>query len=381
MPPRFNGLWRHRDFVRLWTGETISIFGSLIGQLAMQFTAIIWLHASALQISVLAMAQLIPGFLVGIAAGVWVDRLPRRPILIAADIGRAALITSVPVAAVFGVLTLEQLYAVAAGASALTVCFNVAYEAYLPSLVATDELVEGNSKLQATASMAEFGSFSLSGWLVQILSGPGALLIDAVSFIASAGFVAAIRSPEPPRAREEHRSFWREAHDGLRLVVGDPLLRSFAVVTAMREFSSRLIGTVILLYLYREVGFSAGRARPDLRGRGRDVALRVVPGAARAAFRRGPRDGRRAVRAGDGRVVHATCHERLGCGGHVPRARPGRDRPGVDLLRHQRAEPAPGDHAAGAAGADERDDSLRRLRGHARRHPRRRPARELDRPA
>ena len=258
MRPRFNGLWRHQDFVRLWTGETISVFGSLIGQLAMQFTAIIWLDASALQISAVAMAQLVPGFFVGIAAGVWADRLPRRPIMIAADLGRAALITSVPVAAVFGVLTMGHLYAVAAGASALTVCFNVAYEAYLPTLVSASELVEGNAKLQASASVAEVGSFGLSGWLVQALTGPGALLFDAVSFVASAGFVARIRSAEPPRVREQQASFWREAHDGVRLVAGDPLLRSFAAVTAMREFSSRIFGTVLLLYLYREVGFSAG---------------------------------------------------------------------------------------------------------------------------
>lgn len=258
MRPRFNGLWRHQDFVRLWTGETISVFGSLIGQLAMQFTAIIWLDATALQISALAMAQLVPGFFVGIAAGVWADRLPRRPIMIAADLGRAALITSVPVAAVFGVLTMGQLYAVAAAASALTVCFNVAYEAYLPTLVSASELVEGNAKLQASASVAEVGSFGLSGWLVQALTGPGALLFDAVSFVASAGFVARIRSAEPQRVREEQASFWREAHDGMRLVAGDPLLRSFAAVTAMREFSSRIFGTVLLLYLYREVGFSAG---------------------------------------------------------------------------------------------------------------------------
>ncbi|HEX5474335.1 MAG TPA: MFS transporter, partial [Vicinamibacterales bacterium] len=258
MRPRFNGLWRHQDFVRLWTGETISVFGSLIGQLAMQFTAIIWLDASALQISALAMAQLVPGFFVGIAAGVWADRLPRRPIMIAADVGRAALIASVPLSAVFGVLTMGQLYAVAAGASALTVCFNVAYEAYLPTLVSASELVEGNAKLQASASVAEVGSFGLSGWLVQALSGPGALLIDAVSFVASAVFVGRIRSPEPARVREQQASFWREAHDGVRLVAGDRLLRSFAAVNAMREFSSRIFGTVLLLYLYREVGFGAG---------------------------------------------------------------------------------------------------------------------------
>lgn len=258
MRPRFDGLWRHPDFVKLWTGETISVFGSLIGGIAMQFTAIVWLDAGAFEVSLLAMSQLIPGFFVSIIAGVWVDRLPRRPILIATDIGRAVAIATIPLAAVFGALTLSQLYVVAAAASALTVFFSVAYHSYLPTLVSADELVEGNSKLTASASVAEFGSFSLSGWLVQLLSGPATLLIDAASFVASAAFVARIRRPEPPRETREHQRFWDDARDGVRLVAGDGVLRSLAVVHGVRELSGRMIGTVYLLYVYRDVGFDPG---------------------------------------------------------------------------------------------------------------------------
>ncbi|MBA4180310.1 MAG: MFS transporter [Anaerolinea sp.] len=257
--PSFTGLWRHPDFVRLWAGETISVFGTLIGGLALSFTAILWLDATPLALSVLAAAQLVPGFAVGIVAGVWVDRLRRRPIMIAADVGRFLALATIPLAAVFDLLTIGQLYSVALTTSTLTVFFDVAYQAYLPTLVTRDELVEGNAKLTASASVAEVASFSLSGWLVQLLTGPGALLIDAVSFLGSALFLARIKAAEPPRAPVEGReSIWREARDGLRVVARDPVVRSLAVANVTLSCASRMVGVVFLLYLYREVGFDPG---------------------------------------------------------------------------------------------------------------------------
>src|SRR4029079_18845861 len=156
MRSRFlTGLWAHPDFVRLWAGTTTSMFGSLIGQLALSFTAIEFLHASAAEVAVLGVCQLVPGFLVSPAAGVWVDRLRRRPVLIVCDLGRAVVLFSVPIAAVFDSLTLPQLFAVAAANSALTVFFGAAYQSYLPTLVKREELIEGNAKLSGTASVAE----------------------------------------------------------------------------------------------------------------------------------------------------------------------------------------------------------------------------------
>lgn len=259
MRPSFNGLWRHPDFVRLWAGETISIFGSLIGGLALSFTAILWLDATPLQLSVLAAAQLVPGFLIGIVAGVWVDRLRRRPIMIAADIGRFLALTTIPLAAVFDVLTIWQLFTVALVTSTLTVFFDVAYQAYLPTLLARDDLVEGNAKLTASASVAEVASFSLSGWLVQLLTGPGALLIDAVSFLGSAVFLARIKTAEPPPSPQADRgSMLVEAREGLRVVARNPVVRSLAVANVILSCASRIVGVVFLLYLYREVGFDPG---------------------------------------------------------------------------------------------------------------------------
>ena len=259
MRPRFTGLWRHPDFVRLWAGETISIFGSLIGHLALQFTAIIWLGAGPLEISVLGACQLVPAFVVGLAAGAWVDRLHRRPIMIAADIGRGLLLATVPLAALLDALTLWHLCAVALAASGLTMFFDVAYEAYLPTLVERDQLVEGNSKLAASASVAEVGAFGIAGWLVQVLSGPGAVLVDSLSFFASAFFVGRIRTDEPARpASHERQALWREVREGARVLIHQRLVRSLTLINVLLMFASRIVSVTFLIYLAGEVGFEPG---------------------------------------------------------------------------------------------------------------------------
>jgi hypothetical protein len=225
----------------------------------MQFTAVLWLHAGPTEVAILAGCQMAPGFLVGIAAGVWADRLHRRPIMITADIGRFALLLTIPLAALFDVLTFGQLYAVAALGATLTVFFDVAYEAYLPTLVEREELVEGNSKLAASASVAEVGSFGIAGWLVQLISAPGAILVDAGSFLGSALFILRIRSPEPPAApAHEREHFFREALEGAGLVARTPLLRAFAIANGITHASQRIMTVVFLLYLVDEVGFNAG---------------------------------------------------------------------------------------------------------------------------
>ncbi len=259
MRPRFTGLWRHADFLRLWAGQTTSQFGSLVGGIALQFTAILWLHANAAQVSLLAACQFAPAAALGLAAGAWVDRLRRRPVMIVADSGRALALASVPVAAAFGSLSLPQLYAVACVNSALGVLFESAYEAYLPSLLPPEQIVEGNSKLAASASVAEFGAFSAGGWLVQLFSAPAAVLVDALSFAVSAGSVAAIRAPEPPAVAAERREpLRREIAEGARFIWHHPLLRALAGVHMVLECGSRIVGAVILLYLSREAGFGAG---------------------------------------------------------------------------------------------------------------------------
>jgi MFS family permease len=252
-------LWRNPSFVRLWTGETISAFGSLIGRTALPFTAILVLDAGPLEIALLSAAELVPAFLAGPFVGVWVDRLRRRPIMIAADVGRFALLGTIPLAHVFDALTMEQLYAVAFFVGILTISFDVAYLSYLPTLVKRDQLLEGNSKLAASSSVAEIGGFSLSGWLVQLVTGPVTILIDAVSFLFSAAFVAAIRAPEPPPAPTEERTSVREEFtEGVRFLVRDPVLRPLAASAVTLELAWRLFGAVFLVFVTKDLGFKPG---------------------------------------------------------------------------------------------------------------------------
>ncbi len=260
MRPHFAGLWRHPDFIKLWAGQTISAFGSLIGGTALSFTAILFLHATPFQLGLLAAASLAPGFAAGLVAGVWVDRLRRRPILIAADLGRAVILATIPVAALFGRLAIGQLYAVAFTISILTIFFDVAYQSYLPSLVGREELLEGNSKLSATASVAEVSGFGIAGWLVQIFTGPMAILIDAISFLFSAAAVGAIGKPEPAPALAHERESMRYAiAQGLHEVIDHPVLRTIAGSTFLLEFCGRgIFGTVVVLYMARDLGFAPG---------------------------------------------------------------------------------------------------------------------------
>ena len=254
-----SGLWRHADFLRLWSGQAISEFGSLVGGTALQFTAILLLDASPLQVAVLGAATLVPGFLFGLLAGVWVDRLRRRPILIGADIGRALVLATIPLAWAFELLRLEQLYAVAFFTGTFTFLFEVSYRSYLPTLVRRSELIEANSKLTASSAVTEVGGFGVAGWLVQLINGPLTILVDAFSFLGSAYFLRSIRTPEPAAASpRERRAVLREILDGLRLVLDNRLLRATAASAITLDFSMRVFGAVVLLYMINDLGFQPG---------------------------------------------------------------------------------------------------------------------------
>ena len=256
------GLWHNRDFVRLWGAATVSTFGSLITRTALPFTAILTLEASASDLGALRIAELLPGFVVGLVAGVWVDRLSRRPIMIATDLGRAALLLTIPLAAVAGWLQLEHLLVVMALVSVLTVFFDVASQSYVPSIVAKADLVEANSKLSAAMSVAESASFSAAGWLIQLFTAPFAIVIDAVTFVASAGLVARIEDresvAEADRSAAATATVAGEIAEGLRTVWQQPILRGIVVSAFFQNLTMGIFGTVFLLYVSREVGFSPG---------------------------------------------------------------------------------------------------------------------------
>src|ERR1700684_4078926 len=159
-------LFRHSDFMKLWTGETVSLFGTRMGDVAISFAAVIALKATPFQMGLLAAAGIVPTLALGLFAGVWVDRMRRRPILIGTDIGRFVVLGTVPIAAMFAALTMVQLCAGMLAYSALDLFFDIAYRSYLPTLVEREDLLDANSKLTASAGVAEAGGFALSGWLV-----------------------------------------------------------------------------------------------------------------------------------------------------------------------------------------------------------------------
>ena len=202
--PFASTLWRNQAFVRVWGAATISIFGSLVTRIALPLAAILILGSGAIEVAILRSMELIATLVFGLVAGAWVDRLRRRPVLIWADLGRAALLGSIPIAFAFGVLTYWQLLLVTVLASILTTFFDSADNAYLPTIVERDQLVDANGALAASGSAAEFTAFGISGFLVQILTAPIAIAVDAVSYLVSAILLGTIRREEaPPPARED----------------------------------------------------------------------------------------------------------------------------------------------------------------------------------
>jgi len=252
-------LWRNQDYVRLWSAQTVSTFGSLITRPALPFLAILVLNATPAQVAILRAAEHIPGFLIGLVAGVVIDRFRRRPLLIGADLGRAVVLGSIPLVAFTGHVRIVQLYLVALLASLLTVFFDVGYESYLPAVVPATQLFEANGKVSASQSVAEVSAFGIAGWLVQIFTAPVAILIDAITFLVSAGFIASIRTPEPRAVRRaEQPAMLSDIAEGLRILWRDSTLRAIAGAFAALEFSYGIVGTIISLYALRVLGFSPG---------------------------------------------------------------------------------------------------------------------------
>ena len=257
------GLWLHRDFVRLWAGQSVSMLGTMIGRPAMSFTAILVLHASAAQVALLAAMDIVPGLLVGLHAGAWVDRMRRRPILIGTDVARFLLLLTVPVAALLDALHIQQLYVVAFAVSLLSVFFSVAYQAYLPSLIHKDQLLEGNSKLAAGSAVAEFSGFGMAGALVHVLTAPFAVLVDAFSFLVSAWAVRGIRAPEPaPEHAGSQQPMLRDIAAGVAEVVRQPLLRALALCNISMDVAGGVFAALVVLYMSRDLGFSPALLTP-----------------------------------------------------------------------------------------------------------------------
>ncbi len=256
------GLWRHADFLKLWSAETVSQFGTQVSGIAVPFVAIVVLDATTFEVAALGVVQFAPFIFFTLPAGVWVDRWPRRPVLVVGDLGRAALLATVPVAYLTDTLTLGQLYAVAFLAGVCTVFFDVAYQSYLPSLVERQQIIDGNSKLEISRSAAQVGGPGFGGALVELFTAPYAVLVDAVSYLGSGLFILRIRKPEerPARPTVDGRrpSLWTELKVGLRFVLGNPNLRAQAGCTATSNLFSSVAFAIYLVFAVRELELSAG---------------------------------------------------------------------------------------------------------------------------
>jgi MFS family permease len=253
-------LWHHRDFMKMWTGQSISEAGSQVSQLAIPWLAAVELHATPLEFSLLGVFGFLPFILFALPAGVWVDRLRRLPILIVGDAARAALLVLIPILWAAGVLQIWHLLVLEFVIGIFTVFFDVAYQSYLPSLVERDDLIEGNSKLQLTVSIAQVGGPSVSGGLIAAITAPYAIVVDAASFLISAAFMLRIRHretlPEHPEG-EERPKMWPQVKEGLHWVIGHRWLRYIASYTATANFCGSVLFAIFLLYAVRSLHLSA----------------------------------------------------------------------------------------------------------------------------
>ena len=254
------GLWSHPDFVKLWTGQSISELGSQVSQLAIPWLAAVGLHASPIEFSLLGVLGFLPFILFALPAGVWVDRLRRRQILIFGDSARAVLLALIPILWAAGVLRIWHLLVLQFVIGVFTVFFDVAYQSYLPALIEREDLVDGNSKLQLTVSIAQVAGPSMSGGLIAALAAPYAIVADAASFVISTIFMVRMRHRENlPRqdAAEPRPKMWPQVKEGLHWVVGNRYLRAIAACTGTSNFFGQVEFAIFVLYAVRTLHLSS----------------------------------------------------------------------------------------------------------------------------
>lgn len=251
-------LRRSLDFRRLFIADAVSNIGTQVSFLAITLLAVLSLHATPLQVGILQAASTIAFLVVGLPAGVWVDRLPKRPMLLVTDFARFVLFTTIPVAAALDILTLAQLMVAVTLAGVATVLFDVAHYAYLPAVVERADLTEANGRFAATNTVAQVAGPGLSGFLVKAVGAPIAVLLDALSYLVSFAYILRIASPEPERAQNPERNLVREVKEGLGFLLGTPTLRRLAISTAGFNFMGALETAVSVLFLARTLGLSAG---------------------------------------------------------------------------------------------------------------------------
>src|SRR6266436_1243729 len=255
----FKGLWRHGDFVRLWGSLTITHFGGQITFLALPLTGALLLDATPLEMGVLTALEALPFALFGLFAGVLVDRAPKLPIIVWSDIARALALLAVPLCAWLGVLSMGVLYAVGFLVGLGTVCGWPAYQVFMTERVGRGNLVEANAKIGVSDSAAQLVGPGIAGALIQWLTAPFAILLDALSFLLSAWILRGIRSGPSDAPKMRASSIGAEIREGLSAIWRNAVLRALAWAIAVWQIFRHASLAIVVLYAARELGFSAGR--------------------------------------------------------------------------------------------------------------------------
>lgn len=245
------------DFLKCWFGEGVSYLGTQISLIAIPIIAAVTLDASPLALGFLYACGQLPALLFGLVAGAWLDRRKRRPVMIVTDLARTFLTLTVPIAAWFGWLSIPLLCVVLFGLGTLTIFFDIAHLSYVPSLVDRSQLVAANSRLEATASGAQVVGPAIGGALIGLLTGPGALLIDAGSFLVSAIALRRIRKPEEAPAHVDQGEPMRaRIASGLRFVAATPVLRALAGCSAISNLFGYAFLAVYVAFMVRELNLT-----------------------------------------------------------------------------------------------------------------------------
>jgi len=251
--PGSRSLFKHFDFLKLWSAETFSVFGVQFSGLAIPWIAAKTLKANAFEMGVLGALSTVPFLVFGLFVGVWADRSRRRPIMIMSDIGRALALATIPISALLFGPNMILLYAVSFSVGTLTVFDDVSSYAYLPSLVDTDQLVEANSRMETSRASAQVAGPSLAGILIQILTAPVTVIVDVVGYVGSAGFMSWIRKQEPQVKQRKNASVVKDIREGLAVVFNNRYLWSIAGSTATSNFFSSAIYVPFFLLMTQEL--------------------------------------------------------------------------------------------------------------------------------
>ncbi|MDN5806430.1 MAG: MFS transporter [Brevibacterium sp.] len=254
--PRRSPLWGHRDFMKLWAGDTVSVFGSELVFFALPLIAVSLLDADAFQMGLLATLESAAFLLISLPAGAWIDRLPKKIVIVSGDIVRAGILLTIPLAWSFGALSMLQLYLVAAGVGIVTVFFDIANQSYLPELVAGGSIGDGNGKLQASQQTAGVVGPTLASGLVTAIGAPLTVGLTSACMGLSSLFVSRIRHRETPPEPATRTGFIAEIREGLGFVLGHRLLRRITACTGLTNFAASGIFALLVLFVLTTLGLS-----------------------------------------------------------------------------------------------------------------------------